>query len=151
MLRSIWAATTGALQRQQQRLFFWPHLYPPPQLELAWAGVAAPQLEPASSSSLLNDLAVWFAVPKKRRTRHKIRLRTTVQNRIKLRQDIVTDPRTGELTLRHRLPHNWFDYLPPPPKVELSVYKKLRRQRYLKAEQQDTEDDNPDEEDFTRK
>ena len=59
--------------------------------------------------------ALWLAVPKKKVTRHKKRLKTTVQKRIKLRQDIVTDPRTGETTLRHKMPFNWKDYL---PKVE---------------------------------
>ena len=56
--------------------------------------------------------ALWLAVPKKKVTRHKKRLKTTVQKRIKLRQDIIRDPRTGEVTLRHKLPFNWTDYLP---------------------------------------
>ena len=56
--------------------------------------------------------ALWLAVPKKKVTRHKKRLKTTVQKRIKLRRDIVTDPRTGETTLRHKMPFNWKDYLP---------------------------------------
>ena len=59
--------------------------------------------------------ALWLAVPKQKVTRHKKRLKTTVQKRIKLRHDIVTDPRTGETTLRHKMPFNWKDYL---PKVE---------------------------------
>ena len=136
MLRSLWVATTESLQRL--RLLGHQRLQQPyPPLELAWAGVAPP-------SSLLDrnnndnnfDWSLWFAVPKKRRSHHKVRLRTTLQYRLKLRKDIVTDPRTGELTLKHRLPFNWFDYLPPPPKVELSVYKQLRRKRYLDAEDQ---------------
>mmetsp|Transcript_15188 Transcript_15188/g.28819 ORF Transcript_15188/g.28819 Transcript_15188/m.28819 type:complete len:121 (+) Transcript_15188:116-478(+) len=56
--------------------------------------------------------ALWLAVPKKKVTRHKKRLKTTVQKRIKLRHDITTDPRTGELTLRHKMPFNWKQHLP---------------------------------------
>jgi len=56
--------------------------------------------------------AFWFAVPKKKVTRHKKRLKTTAQKRIPLRKDIVIDPRTGEVTLKHRLPANWKNYLP---------------------------------------
>ena len=66
----------------------------------------------AATPSLLDNLAVWFAVPKQKVSRHKKRLKTTVQKRIPLRQDIIKDPRTGEITRRHRLPFNWKDYLP---------------------------------------
>jgi ribosomal protein L32 len=61
------------------------------------------------------DTALWFAVPKKKVTRSKKRMKTTRQNRIKIKQNIVVDPRTGETTLQHKLPYNWKDYL---PKVE---------------------------------
>jgi ribosomal protein L32 len=54
---------------------------------------------------------LWFAVPKKQVTRHKKRLKTTVQKRIPLRTDIVLDPRTGQITRKHRMPVNWKDYL----------------------------------------
>jgi ribosomal protein L32 len=59
-----------------------------------------------------HQAALWLAVPKQKVTRHKKRLKTTVQKRIPLRHDIITDPRTGETTLRHKLPFNWKDYLP---------------------------------------
>jgi ribosomal protein L32 len=59
-----------------------------------------------------HQTALWLAVPKQKVTRHKKRLKTTVQKRIPLRRDIVTDPRTGETTLRHKMPFNWKDYLP---------------------------------------
>jgi len=63
----------------------------------------------------VDDLSTWhFAVPKKKVTRHKKRLKTTVQKRIELRRDIVTDPRTGEISLRHKMPSNWREYLPEP-------------------------------------
>lgn len=57
---------------------------------------------------------LWFAVPKKQVTRHKKRLKTTIQKRIPLRTDIVLDPRTGQITRKHRMPVNWKDYLLDP-------------------------------------
>mmetsp|Transcript_38366 Transcript_38366/g.46846 ORF Transcript_38366/g.46846 Transcript_38366/m.46846 type:complete len:122 (+) Transcript_38366:200-565(+) len=56
--------------------------------------------------------AIWFAVPKKRVSRSRKRKKTTVQKRLKLKHNIVLDGRTGELTLRHRLPLNWERFLP---------------------------------------
>jgi len=73
---------------------------------------AAIQPQGPSLNDLLQDTAVWFAVPKKKVTRHKKRLKTTLQKRIKVRKDIIVDPRTGEVTLMHKLPKNWKDYLP---------------------------------------
>lgn len=81
---------------------------------------AQPQLAgiPTAGARVVNDLssllqdALWFAVPKQKITRHKKRLKTTVQKRIPLRKDIIVDPRTGETTRMHRLPSNWKDYLP---------------------------------------
>ncbi len=55
---------------------------------------------------------IWFAVPKKRVSRSRKRMKTTVQKRIPLKKNIVFDPRTGEVTLMHKLPFNWKDYLP---------------------------------------
>jgi ribosomal protein L32 len=63
------------------------------------------------SSSLWDDLHIWLAVPKQKISRSKKRIKTTVQKRIKLKRNIVRDPRTGETTLMHRLPFNWKDYL----------------------------------------
>jgi ribosomal protein L32 len=67
-----------------------------------------------SLESLWQD-CLWFAVPKSKITRHKKRLKTTVQKRIPLRQNIVTDPRTGQVTLKHHMPSNWKDFLPQTP------------------------------------
>lgn len=75
----------------------------------------APSPSPSSWLEEQAQAALWFAVPKQKVTRHKKRLKTTLQKRIKLRHDIITDPRTGETTLRHKMPANWKDYL---PKVE---------------------------------
>ena len=67
-----------------------------------------------SQNGLLDALtdALWLAVPKKKVTRSKKRMKTTAQKRIPLKKNIITDPRTGELTLQHKLPFNWKDYLP---------------------------------------
>lgn len=68
-----------------------------------------------TASENTNDTdGLWlFAVPKSKITRHKKRLKTTLQKRIPLRENIVTDPRTGQTTLRHHMPFNWKDYLLP--------------------------------------
>jgi len=98
MLRSLLIAT----ERLGQGFFL---RFAQPQLLLA--GVVA---LPTRYSELFPFL--WLAVPKSKVSRMKKRLKTTVQKRIKLRNNIITDPRTGEITLRHRLPFNWKDYLP---------------------------------------
>ncbi|KAL3805088.1 hypothetical protein HJC23_003316 [Cyclotella cryptica] len=61
--------------------------------------------------STLED-SLWFAVPKSKVSRGKKRMKTTLQKRIKLKDNIVIDKRTGELTLKHKLPYNWKNYLP---------------------------------------
>ena len=61
---------------------------------------------------LLDQLSIWFAVPKQKISRQKKRMKTTRQRRIPLQKNIITDPRTGQVTLRHRLPFNWKNYLP---------------------------------------
>ena len=65
---------------------------------------------PPIFDSLMDCL--WFAVPKRKVTPGKKRMKTTLQNRIKTKSHVIVDRRTGELTLRHRLPWNWKDYLP---------------------------------------
>jgi ribosomal protein L32 len=55
---------------------------------------------------------LWLAVPKRKVTRSRKRMKTTIQKRIPLKRNIVTDRRTGETTLMHKLPFNWKDYLP---------------------------------------
>ena len=57
--------------------------------------------------------SIWqFAVPKSKISKSKKRMKTTTQKRIQLKKNIVVDERTGELTLKHKLPFNWKDYLP---------------------------------------
>jgi ribosomal protein L32 len=106
LFRSLQNAALSFHQRLEQRLFaiVLPYRY---QLN----AIAPGMVGSSSLVDLLQD-SIWFAVPKKKVTRHKKRLKTTVQKRIPLRKDIVTDPRTGEVTLSHRLPSNWKDYLP---------------------------------------
>eukprot|EP00980_Cylindrotheca_fusiformis_P002872 scaffold674_cov126-Cylindrotheca_fusiformis.AAC.11 len=55
---------------------------------------------------------IWFAVPKSKVSRSRKRMKTTSQKKIPLKKNIVFDPRTGEVTLKHKLPFNWKDYLP---------------------------------------
>ena len=59
------------------------------------------------------DTSIWFAVPKKRMSKGKKRMKNYLKRTaLKFKDNIVTDGRTGELTLRHHLPFNWKDYLP---------------------------------------
>ena len=90
--------------------FFRPPQYP----QFALAGldqtISIPPPEVNSAPTLTDCL--WLAVPKRKVTRSKKRMKTTNQKRIKPKEHIIVDKRTGELTLRHRLPFNWKDYLP---------------------------------------
>ena len=85
-----------------------------PQLALAPTGPSV-NLESAlvqkSGGSSLAD-CLWLAVPKRKVTPGKKRMKTTNQKRIKKKDHIIVDSRTGETTLRHRLPFNWKAYLP---------------------------------------
>ena len=112
MLKMTLSVVLPPQQQQQQSLV----QYPQPAL------VGLPQPDPSSSllhweeaensvDDFEND-AIWFAVPKRKHTRSRKRKKTTVQKRLKVKQNIVFDPRTGEVTLQHRLPFNWKDYLP---------------------------------------
>ena len=55
---------------------------------------------------------IWFAVPKSKISRSRKRMKTTRQKRIPLKKNIVFDPRTGEVTLKHKMPFNWKEYIP---------------------------------------
>ena len=106
-------AAISAVQRQINRFFFFPQ---PPSIspQLALAGSSIPidiNNDNNSTTSTLED-ALWFAVPKSKISRGKKRLKTTLQKRIKVKDNIIIDKRTGELTLKHKLPYNWRNYLP---------------------------------------
>jgi ribosomal protein L32 len=123
MLATIRNAAICALRRQIDRFF------PPlaPQLLVGFpvdvTGLNPHPISAEESNSTLED-SLWFAVPKKKVSRGKKRMKTTLQKRIKLKDNIVIDKRTGELTLKHKLPYNWKNYLPgnaeyaPPASVE---------------------------------
>ena len=66
----------------------------------------------STTNALLENLSIWLAVPKQKISHQKKRMKTTLRTRIPIRKNIMTDPRTGELTLRHHLPYNWKNYLP---------------------------------------
>ncbi|KAL7478801.1 hypothetical protein ACHAW6_004554 [Cyclotella cf. meneghiniana] len=112
MFANIRRVAVSAIQRRLQGLF------PPigPQLSLS-AFPIDQELDirsfglGGSDHSTLED-ALWFAVPKRKVSRGKKRMKTTLQKRIQLKDNIVIDKRTGELTLKHKLPYNWKNYLP---------------------------------------
>jgi ribosomal protein L32 len=74
-----------------------------------------PMIQDSESQQQDDESWIWFAVPKRKHTKSRKRMKTTAQKKIPLKKNIVFDPRTGEVTLKHKLPANWKDYL---PKVE---------------------------------
>jgi ribosomal protein L32 len=86
---------------------FSPLLNPQPQLIMN--GIIP--MSSQSTSIWEEDLSTWFAVPKQKVSHSKKRMKQQFKNVIRPKQHICTCPRTGELTLRHRLPFNWEDYL----------------------------------------
>ena len=114
MLASIRHAAIS-LQRQINRFFFPPIA---PQLSLAGISLTESNWMDTSNNNNNNNSnnsiedSLWFAVPKSKISRQKKRLKTTLQKRIKPKDNIVIDKRTGELTLKHKLPFNWKNYLP---------------------------------------
>ena len=130
MIRSLVSVARSALDRSvlpssslSPRVFVRPPSSAP---QLCWVGVDCGHLDPAALSSPSSSAdaadksetgvgglfnALWLAVPKSRKTKGKKRMKTTVQKRIPKKANIVTDARTGELTLMHKLPFNWRHYL----------------------------------------
>ena len=88
-----------------------PHEQPRLILD-GYHGIATPDSNSYTNNTLLENLSIWFAVPKQKISHQKKRMKTTLRTRIPIRKNIITDPRTGELTLRHHLPYNWRNYLP---------------------------------------
>lgn len=95
-------------------------MFQSPQLALAPAALSGDRLfdnqstmghqDSLTGSPSLAD-CLWLAVPKRKVSRGKKRMKTTIQKSIKTKNHIIVDSRTGEMTLRHRLPFNWKDYL----------------------------------------
>eukprot|EP00565_Helicotheca_tamesis_P000097 CAMPEP_0185735224 /NCGR_PEP_ID=MMETSP1171-20130828/24627_1 /TAXON_ID=374046 /ORGANISM="Helicotheca tamensis, Strain CCMP826" /LENGTH=96 /DNA_ID=CAMNT_0028405439 /DNA_START=20 /DNA_END=306 /DNA_ORIENTATION=+ len=96
MIRSITQAATSLLHRAS---IYRQTLYP--QLSLAGAGLPTPQSTPLETDTHNNNApptimdALWFAVPKKRVSKGKKRMKTTVQKRVKVKNHIMVDGRTG--------------------------------------------------------
>jgi ribosomal protein L32 len=112
MIRALTSAATNVLRRTSDT--FLSILHPPnPQLVLAPA-VCGPSISAGVFNQQSPTIAdcLWFAVPKSKISRGKKRMKTTLQKAVKKKEHIVVDRRTGEVTLRHRLPFNWKDYLP---------------------------------------
>ena len=102
MIRYLMLASRHLEQRLLQFLM--------PQYALAGIGLVVMDSPP--SPSTLPNPALWFAVPKNRTTRRRKRVKNWNKRQIYIKQNIIRDPRTGELTLMHRMPFNWKDYLP---------------------------------------
>ena len=108
MFRSV----SFAIENFARRLMFQP------QPQLCGMPVAAQQQLPG----VFDDLSLWFAVPKQKISHSKKRLKQAHKNVMRHKENISTCPRTGEVTLKHKLPLNWKDYIPtfeyePEPKA----------------------------------
>jgi ribosomal protein L32 len=97
-----------------------PWYFHQPQLALACQTIPQTSLiqQQEAKTSVFDNLSIWFAVPKRKTSHGKKRLRTIYHKRIKVKNSIITDPRTGEITLMHRLPYNWEKYLPNTDHLE---------------------------------
>eukprot|EP00592_Proboscia_alata_P001054 CAMPEP_0194378116 /NCGR_PEP_ID=MMETSP0174-20130528/34377_1 /TAXON_ID=216777 /ORGANISM="Proboscia alata, Strain PI-D3" /LENGTH=129 /DNA_ID=CAMNT_0039159931 /DNA_START=16 /DNA_END=405 /DNA_ORIENTATION=+ len=84
--------------------------------QLCLAGLQSQDLLPSDSGNNISS-HIWFAVPKSKISRGKKRMKTTLRKRIKIREDIIKDGRTGEITLSHKLPFRWKSYLPGPTEI----------------------------------
>lgn len=104
----LWTSLQVFTGMLRQRLMFQPRLAPAvvPQL----AGI--PYQQSPSTASEGENTWIWFAVPKRKHTKSRKRMKTTAQKRLPVKKNIIFDPRTGEVTLQHKLPFNWKDYLP---------------------------------------
>jgi ribosomal protein L32 len=106
----LWRSLNAVAEMVVQRIFAAPQMSY--SLQLAGVGGGSVNSGDFAELSPLQE-ALWFAVPKKKVSRSKKRLKTTLQKRIPRRQDIVTDCRTGEPTLMHKLPYSWKEtYIP---------------------------------------
>ena len=87
-------------------------IFQQPQLSLC--GLQEQQINTPGSSSnnSIFDSIVLFAAPKKRMSRSKKRMKTTLRDRIPLKANIIRDGRTGEMTLMHKLPFRWMEHIP---------------------------------------
>eukprot|EP00588_Corethron_pennatum_P014361 CAMPEP_0194279176 /NCGR_PEP_ID=MMETSP0169-20130528/13555_1 /TAXON_ID=218684 /ORGANISM="Corethron pennatum, Strain L29A3" /LENGTH=138 /DNA_ID=CAMNT_0039023551 /DNA_START=76 /DNA_END=492 /DNA_ORIENTATION=- len=56
--------------------------------------------------------SIWLAVPKRKHTKSRKRMKITAQKRIPLKTNIIQDKVTGELTLMHHLSLNWKKFIP---------------------------------------
>jgi ribosomal protein L32 len=79
-----------------------------PQLCAIMPSAASSSLKP----TVFDDISIWFAVPKQKISHSKKRIKQASKNVFKAKENIVTCIRTGEITLRHKLPFNWKDYIP---------------------------------------
>lgn len=122
MIRAITNSTSSALQqlsnslslifRNQFMQYIEPSIIGSPTNSL---------IEFIPNTNVLNDY-IWLAVPKRKVSPGKRRMKTTNQKRIKTKSHVIVDKRTGEVTLRHRLPFNWKSYLPGDGNTQWRAY-----------------------------
>lgn len=112
MIRRAFVGFTSSVQKGMHSLekFLSFSGYNKPQWALAHHDMMEPLASRVANETSISD-CLWLAVPKRKVTPGKKRMKTTVQYRIKAKDHIIVDKRTGQPTLRHKLPLNWKDYL----------------------------------------
>ncbi len=98
MIRSV----TLAIENLVARFMFQP----------AVCGLPLAASPSSQATSVFDDMSIWFAVPKQKVSHSKKRLKQAHKNVMRHKENICTCPRTGEVTLKHKLPFNWKDYIP---------------------------------------
>lgn len=101
MLRSISLAVENVLARRLQ-----------PQLQPQLCGIPATNHPSVFEDIQQEDLSTWFAVPKQKISKSKKRKKQFHKNHFKPKENITRCRTTGEVTLTHKLPFNWKDYIP---------------------------------------
>ena len=79
-----------------------------PQFQLA--GISNIENNNVDSSSIFEDLSIWFAVPKSRISKSRKRMKHQ-RYKVVHKTNITHCPVTGEVTLMHKLPPNWKKYV----------------------------------------
>jgi len=92
--------------------FHQKHIFFSPQLSLCGVQQVNPTTSTSSTINELIDSIFLFAAPKKRMSRSKKRMKTTIRDRLPLKANIIRDKRTGQMTLLHKLPFRWREHIP---------------------------------------
>mmetsp|Transcript_42971 Transcript_42971/g.48791 ORF Transcript_42971/g.48791 Transcript_42971/m.48791 type:complete len:126 (+) Transcript_42971:43-420(+) len=105
-LRLLTTAVDGIIPRQC-KLAFQHFFHQQPILQVCG-------LPLVDNNAAIDDTntSIWFAVPKSKISHSRKREKQFHKNHIPHKKNIIFCKQTGEVTLSHRLPYNWRDYIP---------------------------------------